>query len=1082
VVLLNKIKLFFKKILFLVFAKTKKAVIRDTINRRIKLEKKRLKISSRFIIIKNIFKQYYLPTKSSTFIIIIFIILLYFFSVFISNLTFPNTPDYLEKFFLLNKESNHYQNIISIHAGIGIVIFALIIFIAESMRESNQKDTARVLLKESFIYPITVIEILVFFTFIFGPINIFSYLIVIGIGFAVIISLGNMIRILLNPILLHKKTMQLFNDRLIQSIDSEIDHRLGNWLLSNFFDKSEIKLKHNPYFGIGKFEFIYFKSDKEGFVYDINLDNLITIGNLIEGEANRNNFYWKRQIKVEGEARIEQSIANTSKEIKRSINNNINEERFLITGYRSFINKDYNFLLAVDANLIKNSGVFIKIEKLLPRTFIIKDKDIIEKEIKYEFSNLKDQFIDAIQKKHLGEIDGLKEKYINIAEFFLSYLKRSNIIHSFKRTQQERSKIFGGWKEAGWLFEDIFDIFEKAMETEDRRIIQEIDHFPISIAKVAISFHDHYLFQEFIRFPEYLYLHAKKVKDPEIKDVIIDSAWRLLKELVEFDLLYKITYKYLPKQELYSYRDFIIYIIFIYQNLIRSTILDNDEKNFNIISGSFKSLFSEYYDFKFSKKFGELKKGIISESRKNKINILDYEENLKSVYSDIDVKNKQLYIGLASWILNEIVSKEKEEYLKFFKEIEKGIPNDLKEVFKIFIETIDENVDYFWGWTHWVLPADGKVHSVNFDYYIYQFFCVKSLKIINMKYISGREVDLPFNRQLSYLAEDRSRLMRVLNDIEKNKDKWSSILNDQEIEKVDVMRIILKEIKNKQDERDIESIINKSISKIKIEEFKKEFTKTFYENASIREILKHYNLYLNKLSTNNTVMPRLGINIIDNKEAFFDQWHIGYQYWGAGYGRDLAFGENLDLFRKIIKSCKKIDIKEFNEKVNSIKNMEEMIIVADIHSVSSFFRGNKNYVPSYHKDCLKKDINQFKGIYRTKKSDIRIYEVFLRDINNILLLNYEKLGKLIQLTPLDKDDDEKNITDIFYISIKAFSENFNTLEKFIKNPPNWLSDIGNTKEQKKYLMQKVLVHIFERYEFNIDSSFEGYLFKTKNSL
>jgi len=1052
----------------------KKILFKGTITKRIRTERKKVGIARKFSF------TLYLPSIFSAIIPVISVVILYIISYLLPRFISDKTPITVLKYLFLNNEFDHYQNIISIHAGIGIIIFALIIFMAESMRGSNRKDRAIVFLKESYIFPITIVEIFVFFTFIFGPINIISYLMVIFLGLAVIISLMRTFRILIYPHLLHKKTIKILKGRLIQPIDSEIDYRIGNWVLSDFINKSELKLKYNPYFDKSRFNYKYFKYEKEGIVYDINLDNLKKIANLIEEEANRNNYYWKPQIKKKGTVSIGQASINTAKDTTKEADKsigNIDKERFLMIGFRSFLNQDNNLVLAVNKNLIKNPEVLIKIEKLIATAFIIKDKDHFERGIRFELANLKDQFIDAIQKKHIGEIREFKEVYISIFENFLEYFKKINIVHSFKRARQERSNIFGGWKEIESLIEDVFDIFEKAMETEDRRIILEINHFPISIAKKAIPFHDHYLFQEFIKFPEYLYEHAKKVSDPELAGIMIDSTWRLLKELVEFDLLDRITRKDLPKQELESYRDFIIDIILIYQNLIRSTILKNDPKSFNNILSSFKDLFSDYYDFKFSKKFNDFDRQNLEFVEKDEI--FEYKENLKNIYSHIDIKIKQLYLGLSSWLLNEIVVNESENYLKFYEELVKGISADLKQLFEVFIETIDSDVDHFWGWTHWILPADGKVHSVDFYNYKYRLFCVKSLQILNLNPISIEDIDLPSNRQFSYLAEEKSRLMVILDDIQTNQDKWKLILSSQEIEKVDMLKAILNNIKQKQDKLDVDNAIKKNISGSKIEEFGKDVINSFYKNSSIRKILDHYKLYIGNTKVKKPDMNRFGINTIDNKEAFFDKWHIGYPNWGEEYGRNLAFGEDINLFRKILNKCKKINIEEFDIKINEIRDSHKKIILTDASSIRSFFYNKKEYMPSYYKDCPKKDIDSFKGVYRTKNTNIRIYEIFLRKINNnILLLDYSKLGKLIQFSPLDLNDDANDLTDIFYFNVKSFSESSDIIEEFTNKPPSWLEKIGNKKEQIKYLKKKVLIHIFERYEFNINTDFEGFLFKT----
>ncbi len=73
------------------------------------------------------------------------------------------------------------SDLIAIHAGIATIIFALIIFIAESLRDENMRDEARVLLKVSNLYSLVLIEIIVFFFFF--PLNYIAYFAVLFVGF-----------------------------------------------------------------------------------------------------------------------------------------------------------------------------------------------------------------------------------------------------------------------------------------------------------------------------------------------------------------------------------------------------------------------------------------------------------------------------------------------------------------------------------------------------------------------------------------------------------------------------------------------------------------------------------------------------------------------------------------------------------------------------------------------------------------------------------------------------------------------------------------------------------------------------------
>lgn len=93
---------------------------------------------------KTLFSEIYIPSFKSFFLILI---LLGIFSI-LAHLGQVFAWFCLDKFSFINlqglsQESNHYQNLIAIHAGIGAIIFALVIFVAESLRDDEVKDRAR---------------------------------------------------------------------------------------------------------------------------------------------------------------------------------------------------------------------------------------------------------------------------------------------------------------------------------------------------------------------------------------------------------------------------------------------------------------------------------------------------------------------------------------------------------------------------------------------------------------------------------------------------------------------------------------------------------------------------------------------------------------------------------------------------------------------------------------------------------------------------------------------------------------------------------------------------------------------------
>lgn len=275
-----------------------------------------------------------------------------------------------------------------------------------------------------------------------------------------------------------------------------------------------------------------------------------------------------------------------------------------------------------------------------------------------------------------------------------------------------------------------------------------------------------------------------------------------------------------------------------------------------------------------------------------------------------------------------------------------------------------------------------------------------------------------------------------------------------------------------------------NISQKRIEEFKKEVLKSFYEGAALRDVFVNYlKIYEDKTKEKITgKRDRFGINIVDDKASFFDEWHVHYVGWGENYGRDLSSGENSYLLDDVAKDCKVISKKEFEATLSKFKNPDDIVIFATNVAFWRFFEDSKNFKPKWHRDIKQLDVKNFGGWYDFNGKSIPVFETYHRKIDKqVLVLNKTKLGQLIQLSPLNDGENEKSIEDVFYMDIQAFSENQELTEEFIKKPPEWLQAIGDEQKQRKHLQERVRIQIFERFEYNKPADFEGYKLTLKDN-
>ena len=213
--------------------------------------------------IKTFFEQLYLPSWQSVLFVLAASAIL-FFTAHISRLGIIFDP-------LKFGDSNHYQNLIAIHAGIGAIIFALLIFIAESLRDDETKDRARVLLKESFLFPLTVAEITGFFVFIWGDINIWGILPPLIVAILTVASLWRLLLVLLSKSRFAQKRLQLLKDRIKRSINLAISERFGNSILLQSLGEGKIELDYNPWSldADDKVNRYSFYADKTGVIINI---------------------------------------------------------------------------------------------------------------------------------------------------------------------------------------------------------------------------------------------------------------------------------------------------------------------------------------------------------------------------------------------------------------------------------------------------------------------------------------------------------------------------------------------------------------------------------------------------------------------------------------------------------------------------------------------------------------------------------------------------------------------------------------------------------------------------------------------
>jgi hypothetical protein len=754
-------------------------------------------------------------------------------------------------------------------------------------------------------------------------------------------------------------------------------------------------------------------------------------------------------------------------------------------------------ILVFDTKVFKNKNV---IEGLRRTVKIIKDFILKQKKDPEKFKRLfliEDVLKSSIEKNEIDKnIEEIQEKILNQGKYlspFSTLLNQILRIHKAaievknSEISTEVTKNLNGLLEnfssvsdneifINQILDSLFDITKFAVEHQDKKSIYLSSvnwYIRIVLNKVGekenkfnISYLD--------LFDKYFF--------KSVTYIIDKNQFSVFKGLVGF-LVDGIFSPYYSENKIHSYISFIITLLGKekYKELKIEKIIKEIEDKIQ-----YELTTKEKYN-DLMKKIDEIRELIQPSIGKEKIN--DFIKKETELIFSVDAYYKYNNLLKITFALGAYcLFKGKYEFIKCLWEFKQPsdadaswigndiVPSEIDQIIKLYFEgyTLHRKFDFF------------EDHHGSEVYYK-EYFLLLLNRVIKNKNISTEEqykqiAKETFNRlnihQISDLEKSIDDLINYLDNIKEKKNLLSllgfDIRNIPELFD-DKLVPFLKGLQKKA-QQTIEGIYRRQdVSLSKVDEFKIDVLKSFNESIVLREIFKSYKLYEDKTKEINKNISRIGINTISDKAPFFDEWYVNYFDWGSGFGRDLAHWENSFILKKIVENCNRVSGKNINKFLDSFSDLSNIIIFCINIDLYDFFGVSNNFIYKNHKNCQRLDINGFKGWYKYKRGNIAVFEMYPNNIGKkILILNMSKIGKLIQYSPLDEEEEEYLKKGIFYFNIQSFSTNIELMNEFIKNHLDELQKIGNKEEQKIYLQKKVLINIFEKNEYVKNKEFQGY--------
>lgn len=926
--------------------------------------------------------------------------------------------------------------LITTHAGICLIIFALLIFVVETAKNGPQNDKLRVLLDASYIYPIAMMAIYIFLILLVSPLSFIGVGLLVLIGISTIIAISKTINLLLNRVEFTEAMQKMLKSRFLSCIEQEAKERIGNNLLNTKFEDrsmvvfSSSEPNENSYYPI--------VLKQSGVITDINLARL---KGLLDGLQNRCN----ENVLAENNPPIRDSSE------KQQCDNKKPPKLFLCPYYFDTNSTDgrvgwvHRNILEHQEDLSNRIAKIVKIDTLASN---------FSENVNLEIDNLQSECINAIKSSHLSTVKECARLYIQLAITFSEYFYKINKGYSAKDAKKEVRGIAGGWKQAEGLRDNISALIEVAALSNNIRVVREIIYIPFAIIKRTFSFYDHYIFQTFVGCSSLIYQQKNTSHDKEINDFLCDRAWRYLNEVNSLYLLPQLN-RAEDENKKSSMKDFAIQFVLQAITLLRLSFEKNNADDFFIFIDNIGNLYENHYG------------------------------NNKTI-EELRALQQELLFCLGAWMLYKYDDDCFDEQKMMLEKIILSFPDELGKITQIFLETRGDFV-YNDDISIWYAVYDGRAHSIPTLEWQQKFYWLLALKLIAKTSVTDiKNLSLPVDQKLFELVENNAcEFMTQLTDMVENKSCCNNLLSEEEFDddKVNALKATLKKAALAQHEKNKQQIEKAALDgekcKYFIDSVLKGYEKPF--SLSLRDLFgEKKECHRNDVEADD--IAKFGYKRLEPKDGFVtsDQ-NIDMSFKAEDLGRNLLCSENTHIFREIKEKCIPSHLSNLAEYLNKKFNThKDILLLANSNfPLYKLAKQDRLFKMSWQMEQDAKFPEIFANhsadcYYQWRNEWLPVYQIYSngnsKDIQ-LLVLNKKHLLRFTQtIYPLN----EKIFHDgRFYIDIRAFSHDAELLEELLRTLPEWLIKYGDEQAQTKHLKQNVLFEMYEHFSLSFSNEFSG---------
>jgi hypothetical protein len=715
----------------------------------------------------------------------------------------------------------------------------------------------------------------------------------------------------------------------------------------------------------------------------------------------------------------------------------------------------------------------VKTVRVLQRCFKIK-KEPSRRDLQLVFDDLEEQLILAVSRQSSRDLTKCLEIYQYSIEELLRTFHLYGINYTPERARQ--GDFLSEWEPISRIGTDFHHLIEISIEAGNREIIRSIVFFIEDLLKISKENDDFLVLHRFKDYWLFIYYIALDTPDKALRNFIVETLLRNMKTFVN-NLLLHLQFSSVTEQEVFSYQEFAITSILLYEQFLKATVEKGAVDYWTIIEKSLADISSEYepeekrpYSYEIDAKLMDTS---LSEEEKNNLNnMLKSLQAKLSLKAEIDCLIPEIWLGIGGWI-TELYVKDKitrEDACRFIGLVLKRF-KDIKCLSLAYNSTADSPVNskyskHAWQW--WELEdKTGAIMTLgSHEEWITRFYCITGLMLIPLQINPGDSIE-PTAEATSNL----NAVKRQVTELSGQYDSWAPMINTTKSEYDNKLQNFVKAHERaveKQKDIDSKWLRQQPLDEEKIAKFKTEVTTAWKNQSHIRAIIEKRGNFVDKTKILDSIQP-IGVQNRAPKDAFVSDEYKSCMFI-QNFGTDIGNYENSMIGSKISSSSSVNSTDEaslFENIKLSLGNLKEKgyspnVIFVGKQKLIRLLTKAKEFQPSWKMKIVDINLQGVEGYFE----GIPVFVFGEIGDEKIIVVDLKKVGTLTQYRVKKEDVDFLNF-DFTFI-------NEETAKKYITQNPKLLENEKGEKlleeQVSNSLQEEVYLKIFERFEFTIDDS------------